>query len=125
MKNIIRFHLAKGQNYKKWQITTIEKNKKIINYYPTNIQLQLNNCKLINKINKAQKIYKSGKKDVCGWIEFETFEIINECSTDNLEELFYNPIKNPRWIKNNQIVDNYQFDKLITNNNQVFIQINN
>ena len=44
---------------------------------------------------------------------------------DNLEKLYYNPIKNPHWRRESDcgefIWDNYEFDTLITDGKQVYV----
>ena len=118
----VRFHLQAGKNYKKWQI---RQGKKVIYYDPAYYQLEMVNCKLINKLNKAKKVHAAGVKDVAGWIECEEVLVNNQISVDNLERLYYNPIKDVRWRRESDCGefewDNSQYASLITQDRQVYI----
>ena len=77
----VRFHLQRGQHYMHWQIKAWDGTVKYLD--PNKYQLELYGCKLINKINAARKVNLAGKKDVCGWIECDNFDI-NEGLDNNL-----------------------------------------
>ena len=66
-------------------------------YNPTQYQLEMLGCKLVNKVNKAKKVHAAGRKDVAGWVECDTVMINNEIGIDNLEKLYYNPIRDVHW----------------------------
>ena len=122
MKIRVRFHLQSGKNYLKWQI---RQGKSVKYYDPAQYQLELIGCKLVNKINKAKKVYEAGVKDVAGWVECDEVIINNEIGVDNLEKLYYNPIKDIRWRRESDCGefawDDYRFDALITNGKQVYV----
>jgi hypothetical protein len=118
----VRFHLAKGKNYMKWQV----RNGKNVRYYdPSHCQLELINCKLINKVNKAKKINAAGVKDVAGWVSCEYVAINHNLTVDNLEKLYYNPIKDIHWRRESDACefawDNSEYATLVTNGKQVYI----
>jgi hypothetical protein len=117
----VRFHLAKGKNYMKWQV---RQGKSVQYYDPLTCQLELINCKLINKVNKAKKVHAAGVKDVAGWVSCEHVAI-NNLPVDNLEKIFYNPIRDPHWRResdsNEFIWDNSEYATLLTNGKQVYI----
>jgi hypothetical protein len=123
----IRFHLGRGPNYLHWQV----RNNDTVKYYdPKLYQLELGNCKLISKINTAQKVFDAGVKNVCGWVECEKYWVLNterhiSIPTDNLERLFYNPIKDIHWRRSSDngefIWDHSRFASLITGQNRIYI----
>jgi hypothetical protein len=82
-------------------------------------------CKLINKVNKAKKVHDAGRKDVAGWVKCDTVMINNEIGIDNLEKLYYNPIRDVHWRResdsNEFVWDNTEYATLLTNGKQVYI----
>ena len=118
----VRFHLQSGRNYMKWQI---RHGKNVIYVDPSKDNLEMVGCKLVNKLNKARKVHKAGVKDVAGWVECERVMINNENPVDNLERLFYNPIRDVHWRRESDSGefdwDNSEYATLITNNKQVYI----
>jgi hypothetical protein len=123
----VRFHLGKGQHFKHWQIKIVQGRKKISEFYydPAYYQLEMIGCKLVNKVNQARKVHEAGVKDVTGWVECEEVRINNEVGIDNLEKLYYNPLKNPYWRRESDcgefIWDHYEFDTLLTGGKQVYV----
>lgn len=118
----VRFHLQSGKNYMKWQI---RHGKTVVYVDPSKDNLEMVGCKLVNKLNKAKKVHKAGVKDVAGWVECERVMVNNENVVDNLERLFYNPIRDPQWRRESDsgefAWDNSEYNTLITNNKQVYI----
>ena len=118
----VRFHLQSGKNYMKWQI---RHGKNVIYVDPSKDNLEMVGCKLVNKLNKAKKVHKAGVKDVAGWVECERVMINNENPTDNLEKLFYNPIRDPQWRRESDsgefAWDDSQYATLITQGRQVYV----
>ena len=123
----VRFHLGRGQNYMHWQIKIMQGRKKVDEYYydPAYYQLELIGCKLVNKVNKAKQVHANGVKDVAGWVECKDVRIDNEIDVDNLEKLYYNPIRDPHWRResdsNEFIWDNTEYATLLTSGKQVYI----
>lgn len=118
----VRFHLQSGRNYMKWQI---RHGKNVMYVDPSENNLEMVGCKLVNKLNKAKKVNVAGKKDVAGWVECERVMINNENPTENLEKLYYNPIRDVHWRRDSDngefAWDNTEYATLITNNKQVYI----
>jgi hypothetical protein len=123
----VRFHLGKGEHFRHWQIKVMRGRKKVDEYYynPGHYQLVMIGCKLVNNLKKAQKVHKAGKKDVSGWVKCEEVQINNEISIDNLEKLYYNPIRDPQWRRESDCGefawDDSQYGTLITQDRQVYI----
>jgi hypothetical protein len=123
----VRFHLGRGSHYLHWQI---KDNCSVTYYDPKLYQLELYNCKLISKINTAQKVFSAGVKNVCGWVECEKYWVLNierhiPVPTHSLERLFYNPIKDIHWRRSSDngefIWDRSSFASLITDQNRIYI----
>lgn len=123
----VRFHLGRGEHYMHWQIKIMQGTKKVDEYYydPFYYQLEMIGCKLVNKLNKAKKVYEAGVKDVSGWVECEEVMINNEIGVDNLEKLYYNPIRDVHWRRESDCGefawDDSKYDSLITQGKQVYI----
>jgi hypothetical protein len=101
------------------------KSEKVCYYDPAYYQLELIGCKLINKINRAKKVNANGVKDVSGWIRCREVRINNEVGVDNLEKLYYNPIRDVHWRRESDsgqfVWDDSTYETLITQQNQVYI----
>lgn len=117
----VRFHLQSGKNYMKWQI---RQGKSVKYYDPAQYQLELISCKLINKVSRAKKVNSAGVKDVSGWIECDEV-VLTENPVDNLERLFYNPIRDIHWRRESDdgefAWDNSEYCSLITQGKQVYV----
>lgn len=127
----VRFHLANGENYMHWQVKVKRGSKTIDVYYydPKEYQLEMRGCRLINKVNKAKKVHEAGVKDVAGWVRCDEVMLRKEhfsvLPVDNLERVFYNPIKDIHWRRESDCGefdwDNSEYATLITDNKQVYI----
>ena len=123
----VRFHLGRGEHYMHWQIKIMQGRKKVDEYYydPFYYQLEMVGCKLVNKVNKAKKVHAAGKKDVAGWVKCDKVMINNEIGVDNLEKLYYNPIRDVHWRResdNGEFAwDNSEYATLITQGKQVYV----
>ena len=123
----VRFHLGSGENYMHWQVKAMCGRKKLQEFYynPAQYQLEMIDCKLINKVNKAKKVHAAGRKDVAGWVECDTVMINNEIGIDNLEKLYYNPIRDVHWRRESDhgefVWDDSQYATLITQDKQVYL----
>jgi len=125
MKYQIRFHLARGENYMHWQVKASDGSIRYID--PSKHQIEMIGCKLINKVGTARSVNKKGVKSVCGWIECDNYwPIGNDCiPIDDLERLYYNPIKDVHWRRDSDDGDfnwdNTYYDNLVTNGKNVHI----
>jgi hypothetical protein len=119
----VRFHLGKGTHFRHWQVK--KKGCKPVYHHPDNASLLLVNCKLINKVNDAKRVHAEGVKDVSGWIDCESIEVVENFPVDNLERLFYNPIVDPHWRRDSDdgdfVWDNSEYASLITDGRRVYI----
>lgn len=123
----VRFHLSNGQHYMHWQVKIMQGRKKVDVYYydPKEYQLEMIGCKLVNYPNKSKKVYEAGVHDVSGWVKCEEVKPVRNMPVDNLEKLYYNPIRDPYWRResdsNEFIWDNSEYSTLITNDKQVYV----
>ena len=123
MKYRVRFHLQSGQHYMHWQIRS--KDGFVAYFDPDKYQIEMTNCKLVNKINTAIRVNEEGVKDVCGWVECDSFNICNNIPVDYLERVSYNPIKDVHWRRSGDdgqfSWDNSRYDSLVTNGPRVYV----
>lgn len=106
-----------------WQVRG---NEGSVEYYdPEKYKIKLCDCKLINKTNTAMKVFNSGRKDVCGWIECAKYYVGTDWLSVGLERIRYNPIVDPHWRRDGdkgQINwDNSKYKILITDGSKVYI----
>lgn len=121
-KTRVRFHLAKGCNYKKWQI---KNGSSTIYLDPNQYCLELINCKLVNEKGKARKIHEGSNKDVCAWIDCDRviFWAKDEVkiNTKETNRLFYDPRVRPFWYDtSNSNCDDLRFESLLTKNKRLY-----
>lgn len=127
----VRFHLLNGQNYRKWQVNIMQGGKRVDQFYvdPTEYQLEMRGCKLVNKVARAKWVNKKKKKNVSGWVQCEEVMIRKDfyptLPIDNLEKLYYNPIRDVHWRRESDggefVWDNSEYDTLVTDGRQVHI----
>lgn len=123
----VRFHLGRGSNYMHWQIKVMNGRRKVQEFYydPAYYQLEMIGCKLINKVNKAKKVNRAGKKDVAGWVRCDGILVNNEIDVDSLEKLYYNPIRDIHWRRESDsgefAWDDSEYASLITQGKQVYV----
>ena len=118
----VRFHLATGKNFMKWQIRELVKGEKdIVAFHdPNKVSLRLKNCKLHNQSNTANKIYEGANKTVCAWIECDSVEIEQATTSENTR-VSYNPRVSPHWIINEKNVDNIEVNEIISSNKSLYL----
>lgn len=123
----VRFHLSKGEHYMHWQIKVKQGGETVDVYYynPKEYQLEMRGCKLWNRPNKAKQVFEAGIHDVSGWVRCEEVIVTKDIPVDNLEKLYYNPLRDPYWRResdsNEFIWDNSEYATLVTGNKQVYV----
>ena len=125
MKNLkryrVRFHLAKGKNFMKWQVFDKLHNTK--DYYdPDTRSIIMRDCFLGNHATNAKKIFDGENKTVCAWVACNEVCVVDSAPTvGKLTHYKYNPRKNPHWhtdTLNN--ADNLKFNVMVTNKRKVY-----
>lgn len=78
-----------------------------------------------NRPNKAKQVFEAGIHDVSGWVRCEEVIVTKDIPVDNLEKLYYNPLRDPYWRResdsNEFIWDNSEYATLVTGNKQVYV----
>jgi hypothetical protein len=89
----VRFHLAKGKNFRKWQVRSMAG----VQYYdPAAVSLTLLDCQLRNQPGTAQKIFDGEDKTVCAWVDCSELLIGEPVESVGLP-VSYNPKVAPYW----------------------------
>jgi hypothetical protein len=106
----VRFHLARGKNYLKWQVTYPSGAKRY--YEPNEVVILMRGCFLRHQKGKAEKIFnKETNKEVCAWVECDTVEIINDNQYQMVNTpVMFNPHKNPNWLVGGEVANNTTLD---------------
>ena len=98
----VRFHLARGDNYMKWQVFDRQQNTK--SYLDPNFKsLVMFNCELGNHSSTAKRIYAGENKTVCAWVACDDIKIKDRSDVippvaNGMTHYKYNPKKNPHWF---------------------------
>ena len=98
----VRFHLAKGENYMKWQVFDLKSNTK--DYFDPNMKsIVMFDCELSNHPKTAKRIHSGADKTVCAWVSCEDVEVKNRPDVippiiNGMINYKYNPRKNPHWF---------------------------
>jgi len=127
----LRYHLARGEFYKHWQLKE-SKTGKTIYFRPEDTNFLLENVKLYNKKAVAQRIYEGANKNVCAWLSIKGSVKIRteEIDVSNMTEIFYNPRETPFWTYKNLVnigldlvdLDLKEFNKVIINKTKIYVQ---
>ena len=125
MKNLkryrVRFHLAKGENFMKWQVFDKLNNTK--EYHdPDTRSIIMRDCLLGNHPTTAKKIFDGENKTVCAWVSCNELTVVDSVPTiDRLTHYKYNPRKNPHWYTDStDNADNMKFNVMVTSNRAVY-----
>ena len=129
MRYKVRFHLAKGEYYRHFQVTFPDGRRKY--YDPESNFIYMENARLYNNCRVAEKIHGGRNKTVCSWIECDEVDIRGILGSlfsdepipngDGKIELKYNPRVNPHWLENGENVDFKVYPRLFTVGKSVFV----
>lgn len=119
----VRFHLARGENYMKWQV---RHGKEVRYFEPENFTFRLKNCQLKNKPSDAERIYSGENKRVCAWINCESIEIYDSMDIELTgilsEQIRYNPRVAPNWADSEgNNIDNQSFKLIVSDDRGLYI----
>lgn len=123
----VRFHLSSGKHYMHWQVKVMRGSKKMDVYYyhPNKYQLEMVGCKLVNQPGRAKQVFDSGVHNVSGWVRCNEVIVRENVPIDDLEKLYYNPVRDPYWRResdtNEFIWDGSEYVTLVTKDKQVYI----
>lgn len=117
----VRFHLAKGENFMKWQVFDLKNNTK--DYYdPDTRSIIMRDCLLGNHAETAKKIFNGDNKTVCAWVACDDVRVVDSVPPiGSMTNYKYNPRKNPHWhtdtIPN---ADKLKFKTMVTIKRKVY-----
>ena len=110
----LRFHLAPGEHFRHWQV----RSGSSVEYFdPSKCSLTIRGCRLVVQPGTASRVYRSGVKAVCGWVEFESIEVGPPAAPGR--RLLFNPIDDVHWRLDGEVVDGHRFDVLWTSGREV------
>lgn len=124
MKYKLRFHLAKGKNFMKWQLTS--PSGEVSYFSPDTTSICLFGCKLRNRPSTAKRIYEGENKSVCAWVEAEDIQVLHDKDPfiDHLtdRELYFNPKRQPHWAYQSEVwdIDNKKIPLIVTRKNRLY-----
>jgi len=128
----VRFHLGRGKNFMKWQVTSNLNTgdgtgaKHVVSYInPQNNQLAMLGCKLSLQPTAAKKIHDGANKTVCAWIECEAVQVleVNRLKPNEQDyRIKFNPRQSPNWTDGyNNIVSGNEYEILFTNDRTLWV----
>ena len=128
----VRFHLGRGKNFMKWQVTSNLNTgdgtgaKHVVSYVnPQENQLAMLGCKLSLQPTAAQKIHDGANKTVCAWIECEAVQVleVNRIKPNEQDyRIKFNPRQSPNWTDGyNNVVSGNEYEILFTNDRTLWV----
>jgi hypothetical protein len=111
----VRFNLGAGENFMKWKVTS--PNGEVRYFEPTDVNIYMVDCKLVNQKSTAQKIYGGANKTVCAWVECSHVVISPKIPNDFIDggaKVSYNPRVTPNWVMNGENVDKKSVGNLVS-----------
>ena len=118
----VRFHLGAGKYYKFWQIRF---GQVPVYHDPAKDGLVMYNCTLKNERGKAQRVFASQKRDVCGYIRCTDYTSVpyDSINVEGCEELLYDPKIAPYWRSSNDTDnrDGLVFPTLVTVGRRIYV----
>jgi len=128
----VRFHLGRGKNFMKWQVTSNLNTgdgtgaKHVVSYVnPQENQLAMLGCKLSLQPTAAQKIHDGANKTVCAWIECEAVQVleVNRLKPNEQDyRIKFNPRQSPNWTDGyNNVVSGNEYEILFTNDRTLWV----
>lgn len=120
----VRFHLAKGDNYMKWQVFDLKSGVKTY-HDPDTTTIIMHDCKLGNHPKTAQKIHEGANKTVCAWVASEDVLVSDHdgatSPSKRLTHYKYNPRKNPHWFTDTMSnADGLTFKTMMTHGRKIY-----
>lgn len=119
----VRFHLAAGENFMKWQVKDADGNVKF--YEPSEVSIRLFGCFLRNQKGTAEKIHAGAHKTVCAWVEAEDVVVMpveEELVSEMVEftKAAYNPKVAPNWVIDGENADGRELPLVISEGRSLY-----
>ncbi len=114
-KTKVRFHLARGENYQRWQV----KRGDTVEYYdPEDVMLEMRDATLRNQRKTAERIHNGENKTVCAWVECSDLKVkpLNPHGMPAVGDFaHFNPKRRPFWHNaKREDIDNTNHSSLTT-----------
>jgi hypothetical protein len=108
----VRFHLAAGENFMKWQIKHPDGTVEF--HDPNSVGIIMTGCFLRNQKGTAEKIFEGANKTVCAWVEAKEVTVLpfSEVTVDPENKIGYNPKVTPNWVYKGEDVDGESFTSM-------------
>jgi hypothetical protein len=118
----VRFNLGAGVRYMKWKITSPDGSVQYLE--PSEVVLTMTKAKMVNQPSTANKIFNGANKTVCAWVEAEDVQVSNKNNARKLgKRVSYNPRVAPNWVLDGKNVDGKSFNKLVSADRGIFLQV--
>ena len=119
----VRFHLAQGENFMKWQVKL--PNGEVKFYEPSEVSIRMFGCFLRNQKGTAQKIHDGANKTVCAWVECDDVVVmpVEDELVSEMEEftrVSYNPRVAPNWVCQGENADGKEMTFLISEGRSLY-----
>lgn len=117
----VRFHLGRGRNYMKWQIT---KDQEPPNYVdPQSFQILMSGCVLKNNKRIATEIHQGKNKKVCAWISCESLELKPQGTMETKGlKITFNPRRSPFWTDGTSDLDGTRYQSILSSGRELFVR---
>lgn len=138
----VRFHLGAGEHFMSWRIEDRSLPDAVEFRKPEeDFSILMSDCRLVNQVGGAKKIFNGGNKTVVAWIECNhlylgRLPVIDNTLTEVMVQyrphagflwgrdlqtpITYNPKVTPFWMSEDKIVDKKEYYSLVTRGNKVF-----
>jgi len=114
----VRFHLARGENFRKWQVLH---NGKREYYDPKSVSLVMEGCRLHNNPRVARIINDGAEKSVCAWVSCSSVGVVDP-QPPGESQVLYNPRVTPNWCDGNgKNLDGMSVPRLSTSGRRIFM----
>lgn len=110
---VVRFHLGRGENYQKWQVS---ENGEVRYYDPDDTTLRMTNCRLRNRRGTAERIHSGDNKTVCAWVACDSVRADPRPSQapQGWSRVAYNPRITPNWTADGRNCDGERVPELVS-----------
>jgi hypothetical protein len=118
----IRFHLGAGKYYKFWQIRF---GQVPVYHDPAKDAIVMYDCTLKNERGKAERVFATQKRDVCGYVRCRDYTSIpyDKVNVEGYQELMYDPKIAPYWRSSNgpDNYDSHTYPTLVTVGRRIYV----
>jgi hypothetical protein len=120
----VRFNLdRRSDRFKQWQVKEVCRHGNVVFHVdPAVYSIVMRHCRLVNKPRIAQKVFDSQSRDVAGWIECDTFDLVKPVSVEDKVMVLYDPKVNTHWHFDGELdsIDGRKFKELVTQGRRVY-----